>query len=41
MAKTEGGKKIVHVNSYKRKKKGGKRKVQTVKTHRRSTQSKT
>ena len=37
MAKTKDGKKIVHVNQYKRKKKGGKRKVQSVRTHRRST----
>jgi hypothetical protein len=37
MAKTDKGKKIVHVPSYKRKKPGGVRKTRQVRTHRRST----
>lgn len=37
MAKTAKGNKIVHVNTYKRSKPGGKNKTVPVKTHRRST----
>jgi hypothetical protein len=37
MAKTEDGKKIVHVKGYKRVKPGGVKKVREVRTHCRST----
>lgn len=37
MAKTQSGKKIVHVREHKRAKAGGERKSIPVKTHRRST----
>lgn len=37
MAKTEQGKKIVPVKTYKRRPPGGKNKTQPVKQHRRST----